>query len=74
MSEYETCVRGDGSRCVSDPDACVEAGVCWPGKREVFHACPPENSGLTPCCGRSPLELPRDDRLTTTPSEVTCRG
>jgi hypothetical protein len=39
---------------------------------EVTHACPPGDSGLTPCCGKTPLELPRTDRLTLDPSLVTC--
>jgi hypothetical protein len=36
------------------------------------HACPPDGSGLTPCCRRSPVELPRTDRLTQDESAVTC--
>lgn len=39
---------------------------------ETVHQCPPSGSGLTPCCGRSPFELPANDRITTTPEEVTC--
>jgi hypothetical protein len=35
-TESEPCIRGDGSTCVSDPDACAEAGVCWPGKADVL--------------------------------------
>lgn len=38
------------------------------------HACPPDGSGLTPCCGRTPFELPHDDRMTTKPDRVTCRS
>ena len=41
-------------------------------QREVIHACPPDGSGLTPCCGRTPFELPRTDRMTTDPAEATC--
>lgn len=36
------------------------------------HACPPDGSGLTPCCGRTPFELPRTDRITNDPEHVTC--
>lgn len=39
---------------------------------EVIHACPPDGSGLTPCCGRTPFELPRTDRMSTSPALVTC--
>ena len=38
----------------------------------TVHACPPEGSGLTPCCQRPPLELPRTDRMTSEPGDVTC--
>lgn len=41
---------------------------------EITHACPPEGSGLTPCCGRSPFELPMTDRMTLEPELVNCRG
>lgn len=40
---------------------------------EVTHACPPGDAACTPCCGRTPFELPRTDRLTLDPSLVTCR-
>lgn len=39
----------------------------------IVHACPPEGSGLTPCCGRTPFELPYSDRMTLT-GLVTCVG
>jgi hypothetical protein len=39
---------------------------------ETVHACPPGNSSLTPCCGRTPFELTRTDRLTYDPAEITC--
>lgn len=39
---------------------------------EAVHACPPDGSGLTPCCGRTPFELPRTDRMSTDPAAVTC--
>lgn len=28
----------------------------------VVHACPPGDEGITPCCGRTPFELPRGPR------------
>lgn len=42
------------------------------GQAETFHAVPPDGSGLTPCCGRTPFELPRGDRISS--ETVTCRG
>lgn len=38
----------------------------------VVHACPLDGSGLTPCCQRTPFELPRDDRMTSESGNVTC--
>jgi hypothetical protein len=40
---------------------------------EITHACPPGDAACTPCCGRTPFELPRTDRLTLDPTLVTCR-
>lgn len=31
----------------------------------VTHACPPDGKGVTPCCGKTPFELPRGDRFGT---------
>lgn len=39
---------------------------------EITHQCPPEGSGLMPCCGRTPLQVPDTDRLTLDPALVTC--
>ncbi|MEE1763689.1 hypothetical protein [Streptomyces sp. SP18BB07] len=36
------------------------------------HASPPDGSGLTPCCGRTPFELPHGDRMTPEAEHVTC--
>lgn len=41
---------------------------------EVVHRCPPMGSGVTPCCGRTPFELPRFDRITLDPKLVTCKA
>ena len=38
----------------------------------VTHRCPPEGSGVTSCCGRTPFELPMTDRMTLDPALVTC--
>jgi hypothetical protein len=40
----------------------------------LVHLCPPDGSGLTPCCGAAPFEIPRGDRLTAVDDAVTCEG
>lgn len=40
---------------------------------ETIHECPePGGGGLMPCCGRTPFEVPRSDRMTRDPGNVTC--
>jgi hypothetical protein len=56
-----------------DPDTCLTNPDRTPAP-EVVHGCPPDGSGLTPCCGRTPFELPRTDRMSTSPDAVTCTG
>jgi hypothetical protein len=41
---------------------------------EVVHLCPPGDEGWTPCCDRTPFELPKSDRMTLDPTLVTCSG
>lgn len=42
---------------------------------EIVHACPPDGGGgLMPCCGRTPFEVPRTDRMTVQGELVTCKG
>jgi len=36
-----------------------------------IHACPPEGSGIMPCCGCTPFEKIRD-RITDDPRLATC--
>lgn len=40
---------------------------------ETVHASPPKGSGVMPCCGRAPLEVP-SNRVTVFPRLVTCGG
>jgi hypothetical protein len=40
--------------------------------REITHQCPPDGQYVTPCCGLTPFELPRGDRITEDPALVTC--
>jgi hypothetical protein len=39
---------------------------------EVVHLCPSPGSGVTGCCGKTPFELPRSDRMTLHLGTVTC--
>lgn len=41
---------------------------------ELTHGCPYLGGHVTPCCGRTPFELPVTDRMTVDPRLVTCRG
>lgn len=41
---------------------------------DTVHHCPPAGQYATPCCGETPFDLPRTDRITSDPSLVTCRG
>jgi len=38
----------------------------------LTHACPPDGSGVMPCCGKTPFEVPPTDRITQDPNLVTC--
>ena len=40
---------------------------------EKTHRCPKKDEGLTPCCGKSPFELPLFDRITINPELATCK-
>jgi len=39
----------------------------------IVHACPPDLTSIMPCCGRTPFEVPRSDRITVD-GTVTCEG
>lgn len=42
---------------------------------EITHLCPQAGSGVMPCCGRTPLEVPiARHRITLDPALVTCPG
>jgi len=38
----------------------------------VTHRCPPGDSGVMPCCGQTPFEVSRLDRMTLLADRVTC--
>jgi len=39
---------------------------------EIVHACPLSGEQITLCCGKTPFDLSRTDRLTLDPALVTC--
>jgi len=41
-------------------------------QREIVHAAPVGGLSFTPCCDRTMQELPRYDRISRQPQEVTC--
>lgn len=40
----------------------------------IVHACPPGTSGIMPCCGKGPMDVPLTQPIRTDPNAVTCRG
>ena len=56
----------------------------WPGLAEplsvlassfsVVHWGPAHGTGLTQCCGKTPFELSRTDRMTDVAESITCQG
>jgi hypothetical protein len=58
-----------------DPDA-EAARLAAERKRpaEVTHRCPAKGEFLMPCCGLTPYEVPRTDRMTLAAELVTCTG
>lgn len=52
----------------------TDPGLSWQLPREggVTHRCPPDGEGVMPCCGRTPLEVSRSDRMTRDDGLVTC--
>jgi hypothetical protein len=74
---------GPSAGCAEADHACGRCGDCQYEHPSAggchtttiaapVHACPPDGSGLTPCCGRTPFELPRSEFMTTVPGRVTC--
>ena len=67
-------VGGNAEDCPACEDSNPPYPFLCPGPpAETVHACPPDGSGLTPCCGRTPFELPLGDRISSEAS-VTCPG
>lgn len=38
----------------------------------ITHQCPPAGPGIMPCCGQTPFEVPRTNRITVDLDLVTC--
>lgn len=78
-SEYNRAwhaVEGAAGEEGADPGTVLHAvldrlGISLPPAPPI-HGCPPDGSGVTPCCGRTPFELPRTDRMSTDPALITC--
>ena len=49
------------------------AATAEPAAVSIIHACPVSGHALTPCCGRSPFDIPSSDRITLNAAVVTCR-
>jgi hypothetical protein len=58
---------------VADSTAAIQAAINAAVPVEVTHQCPPEG-GVMPCCGLTPFEVPRTDRMTEDTALVTCSG
>jgi hypothetical protein len=43
-------------------------------KETPIHGPAVDGSGMLNCCGRTPFEIPRDERITLDPDAVTCRA
>lgn len=69
------CERDAGHRgdCDERTEAEIKGQSTVVPQPEIVHGCPPDGSGLTPCCGRTPFELPRTDRISSE-EPVTCPG
>lgn len=57
---------------ISDRDVANNTATVEVTVEDVTHACPPVGSGLMPCCGRSPNEVPLWHRITLDDEFVTC--
>jgi hypothetical protein len=82
LRELAVTLHGTALRaamCADDVDLLNElTGRTWTRlhgrEEETVHRCPVGDAGLTPCCGRTPSELPNTDRLTADDHLVTCAG
>ncbi|MGW2223850.1 DUF6085 family protein [Streptomyces formicae] len=64
-------LHGEATQALPDNPATI---IDTAERASVVHGCPPDGSGLTPCCGRTPFELPASDQMAIASSRITCRG
>ncbi|WP_060887647.1 hypothetical protein [Streptomyces caniscabiei] len=78
VTESGTCTNCRGSGLDPRRNGDFACSDCPPDDEaptaETVHGCPPDGSGVTPCCGRTPFELPRTDRMSTDSTVATCRA
>jgi hypothetical protein len=67
----EPCANHERQQAHAEGEHCFCGPEC--SGEEVVHGCPPDGSGLTPCCGRTPFELPLGDRISSE-APTTCPG
>ena len=63
--------QGDYPRPMHEENVC---GCDDTDRQVTVHACPPEGSGIMPCCGRVPFETSSADRITAFGPLVNCAG
>ena len=69
LDAVAACIREIDRALVASGEARLRAAT----QPEIIHLCPPDgNGGLMPCCGLTPFEVPRTDRMTLDPALVTC--
>lgn len=69
-------VMTDLTRCINELNALFQemSALVYGDEKSVVHACPPDDSGLMPCCLRNPMDVAPTDRITRDPQQVTCQG
>lgn len=65
----------ENPNCPTGAYELCEAAFCHElSARGTVHAHPQGGSQQMPCCGHTPVETPRGDRMTIDQSKVTCTG
>lgn len=65
---YRKYLNEDGTVDAEAYKQLVEQGIV------VVHRCPPGDESLTPCCHKTPFDLPSWHRITTEAKYVTCNN
>lgn len=61
----------DASLALLDDEQLLRVGLT---RVATTHRVPPGDSNVMPCCGRTPFEVPREERVTGDNDLVTCQG